>query len=84
VIDHALFRYSYSYAIYAANCSPTISNTTFYKAESYGLYLVGSAAPTVEFCTFDDLTVPDDHLPDDLPGKRAGQRALPEPLHGEF
>jgi hypothetical protein len=58
VVDHALFRYSYSYGIYAANCSPTISNTVFYRTSSNGLELRGTAAPTVEFCTFEDLQFP--------------------------
>jgi hypothetical protein len=58
MVDHALFRYSYSYGVYAENASPTVSNTTFHKTASYGLYLLGAAAPTVENCVFNDVPFP--------------------------
>ncbi|MDF1571241.1 MAG: dockerin type I domain-containing protein, partial [Bacteroidales bacterium] len=58
VIDHAIFRYSYDYAIYMESASPTITNTTMYNTNRTGLYLVGSSAPVVNDCVFDDLTYP--------------------------
>jgi parallel beta-helix repeat protein len=58
VIDHAIFRYSYDYAIYMESASPVITNTTMYNTNRTGLYLVGSSAPTVNNCVFDDLTYP--------------------------
>lgn len=57
-VNHAIFRYSYSYAIHMASVSPTIKNTTFYRTNTSGLYLVGSATPTVDSCVFDDLQYP--------------------------
>jgi len=58
VIDHAILRYSYDYAIYMASASPTITNSTMYNTDRCGLYLVGSSAPTVDDCVFDDLSYP--------------------------
>jgi len=58
VIDHAIFRYSYDYAIYMENASPNITNTTMFNTNRTGLYLVGSSAPVVNNCVFDDLTYP--------------------------
>jgi len=58
IIDHALFRYSYDYAITAEKASPTIKNSTFYKTNNNGITLVGASAPTVDSCRFEDLTFP--------------------------
>ena len=58
VINHVISRYSYDYAIYMASASPTIKNSTFYNTNRCGLYLVGTAAPTVDSCTFDELDFP--------------------------
>ncbi|MBN2699445.1 MAG: dockerin type I repeat-containing protein [Bacteroidales bacterium] len=58
LVNHALFRYSYTYSIYNASVSPTIKNTTFYNTGTCGLYLVGTAAPTVDSCVFEDLQYP--------------------------
>lgn len=58
VVNHAIFRYSYTYSIHNASVSPTIKNCTFYNTGTCGLYLVGTAAPTVDSCVFADLQYP--------------------------
>ncbi len=58
MVNNAIFRHSYTYSIYTASVSPTIKNTTFYRSNTSGLYLVGSAAPTVDSCVFDNLQYP--------------------------
>ena len=58
VINHALFRYTTDYGIYMDNVSPTIKNTTFYRVETSGLNMIGSSAPTVDSCVFEDVPYP--------------------------
>lgn len=58
VITHAIFRHSYDYAIYMASASPTISNTLMQSTNRCGLYLLGTSAPTVTDCVFDNLGYP--------------------------
>ncbi len=58
LIRHAIFRYSYTYAVYMASVSPRFSNITFHNAVNSGLYLVGTSTPTVDTCVFDELEFP--------------------------
>ncbi len=58
MINHAVFRYSYDYAVYNESVSPVIKNSSFYNTNRCGIYLVGSSAPAVDSCIFKDLQYP--------------------------
>lgn len=79
-INHLISRYSLDYAIHMASASPIIKNCTFYNTYRCGLYLVGTAAPTVDSCVFDEmdyaiitslLTYPGSHAGNIITGRTA-------------
>lgn len=57
-IEYALFRYSATIPVQTNNASPKILNTTFQKIAFEGISLAGSSAPTINNCTFDNVTFP--------------------------
>jgi hypothetical protein len=57
-IDHALFRYSPTIPIQLTNASPKILNSTFENLIYSGISLSGSSAPTINGCTFNNISFP--------------------------
>ncbi len=57
-IEHTLFRYSATIPIQTNNASPKILNTIFRNVAFEGVSLAGSSAPTINNCTFDNVTFP--------------------------
>ena len=57
-IEHALFRYSATIPIQTTNASPKILNTTFQNLAFEGVLLSGSSKPTINNCTFNNVTFP--------------------------
>lgn len=57
-IDHALFRYSRTVPIQTINASPKILNTTFENFAYEGISLAGSSVPSINGCTFNNITFP--------------------------
>jgi len=57
-IDHAIFRYSPSVPIQLTNASPKIVNTTFENLPFSGVQLSGSSAPSINSCTFNNISFP--------------------------
>jgi hypothetical protein len=57
-IDHALFRYTRTIPIQTNNASPKILNTTFENIAYEGISLAGSSTPSINGCTFNNVTFP--------------------------
>jgi hypothetical protein len=57
-IDHALFRYSPTIPIQLTNASPKILNSTFENLIYSGISLSGSSAPSINGCTFNNISFP--------------------------
>jgi len=57
-IDHALFRYSPAIPIQLTNASPKILNSTFENLAFEGISLAGSSTPSINGCTFNNITFP--------------------------
>jgi parallel beta-helix repeat protein len=58
LIDHALFRYSNGIPVRLTNASPKIQNSTFENCDYEGISLSGSSTPSIEGCTFNNITFP--------------------------
>ncbi len=57
-MSYALFRYTRTVPVQTSNASPKILNTTFRNIAYEGVTLSGSSAPTINNCTFDNITFP--------------------------
>ena len=57
-INHAIFRYSSAIPINLTNASPKILNTTFENLSFSGISLAGSSKPTINGCTFNNISFP--------------------------
>ena len=57
-IDHAIFRYAPTIPIQLTNASPKILNSTFENLIYSGISLAGSSAPSINGCTFNNISFP--------------------------
>lgn len=57
-IEYALFRYSGTIPVQTNNASPKILNSTFQNLAYEGVSLAGSSKPSINNCTFNNVTFP--------------------------
>lgn len=58
IITNGLFRYSKYSPIQLNNASPTIQHTVFEEFEKEAIALKGTSAPSIQNCTFNNITFP--------------------------